>query len=270
MLLNKLWFLKFCFQTLLFISFYCLQAQEIAVMEVVPDSPLSRIGSESVPFDFLTPSSPHTILASGKIPASDYRLLPSLDTLRVDHIFDSISSPSAFSFKPDEKEYRQNIAVKRKNDWLILDGSVFQLASPAGLKMSWIDVDGNEVPELLLSFDRTEPNSNVRSETSSRTDEFTGQEFLWSKNWLKARGFCIIDIEHVQFLVNNIYTGYEYIYQEKEFFREKIKNAEGVEKLRKGTMNEAEKYFKVWYDFKIVPRKKTIKVKLIQCEKGLA
>jgi hypothetical protein len=108
----------------------------------------------------------------------------------------------------------------------------------------------------LLSLNNTGPNANKSQECGGSDN---GQ-YGFCKQWQQAKGFCIIDPEKLLILADNVFTGYEYVYQQYEFFED----GKG-----KGTKNTYEKYFRLWYNFELVPGAKKIRVTLTQCEEGI-
>jgi hypothetical protein len=205
-----------------------------------------------------------TILPGGKIPEDAYRLVTSLDSINISKVVDSIKGPTAFTFITDDKESSQGIAIKRKHDWLILDWTLFRLSAPARLKLSWIDMDGKGSPELMLSLERSD---TMKQELASKEDPMGETAYVTNSQWSTAEGFCIIDIDGMSFLVDNVFTGYEYSYTVSEYFKGKPEKAGGrLVYLESGSKNKRKKLFKVWYTFDIRPHKKVILVRLKQCE----
>lgn len=216
----------------------------------------------TVPYKELTPEKPITALASGKISKDSYLIIPSIDTIKIEHIWDSVANPVAFSFK-GVGFLQSFIAVKRKNDWLLLHWKAFRgLRYFGDLKLSWIDFNGIGSPELLVTLDQTKEDGSIEQIFGSMENSVTGQAFYTDSRWRKATGFCIIDIDAVSFLADNILTGYEYRFALKE----KEKNSSGI---AIGFKNKSEKYFKVWYRFDLQPEKKQIVVELKECEQGV-
>lgn len=212
----------------------------------------------------LAPEKPYGTLPARKIPASAYRLLPSLDTVRMDEIYDSLPGKKAIVFKPLRNDFRQIIAVKRTNDWLLLDWSLFTLVAPAGFKMSFMDVDGKGSPELLLSYDQVADNEQKQSIHGIKQDE-KGNQFSTSAVWSKAKGFCIIDLDEISFLADNVMTGYQYYYETSLYIKKKKEKEERTVELS-GITNKYRTSFKVWYNFEIFPGEKSIMVTLEKCE----
>jgi hypothetical protein len=212
----------------------------------------------------LAPEKPYSVLPARKIPASSYRLLPSIDTVRMDWIYDSLPGKTAFIFKPLRDDFRQTIAVKRTNDWLLLDWTLFSLVAPAGLKMSFMDIDGKGSPELLLSYEQVADNGQKQSIHGGYTDE-QGNSFYTSSVWSKARGFCIIDLDEISFLADNVMTGYEYYYETALLFKKnKVKEGRNVE--ISGITNRYRTAFRVWHNFEFFPGEGSIMVTLEKCE----
>lgn len=211
----------------------------------------------------LAPDRPYEVLPGRKIPKDKYRLLPSIDTVRMDYVYYRFKD-QVIIFKPDSDEFRQEIAVKRASDWLMLDWSLFRLTAPAGLTASYLDVNGKGSLELLLSHDRIKENEQQQSIHGSSTDE-KGNEYFTNEVWKKSRGFCIVDLDSISFMADNVFTGYEYYYQTDLRFDEKRKK-EGREYTVSGTKNHYRTTFRVWYNFEIMPKENLIMVTLEKCE----
>lgn len=211
----------------------------------------------------LAPNKPYDVLPAGKIPESKYRLLPSLDTVSIYYVFDSIPG-KAIIFHPSSTSPRQTIAIKRTNDWLLLDWSLFRLRAPSGMKMSFIDVNGTGSLELMLSIDIQSDSTQMQSIQGSQTDE-NGNRFYKSEVWKKAKGFCLIDIDSISFLADNVFTGYEYYYETSHLFEEN-REKDGKPYKISGLKNYFRTTFSVWYNFEIMPGENLIMVTLDQCE----
>ena len=211
----------------------------------------------------LAPNKPYDVLPAGKIPESKYRILPSLDTVSIHHVFDSIPG-KAFIFMPRGTSPRQTIAVKRTNDWLLLDWSIFHLSAPAGLKPSFVDINGNGSPELMLSLDVTTDSTQMMSEHGIDTDA-KGNSFFTSRVFKKAKGFCLIDLDSISFLAQNVFTGYEYYYETALRFQE-LREKDDTKYYVNGLKNTYRTIFRVWYNFEIMPGENIIMVTLDKCE----
>ena len=213
----------------------------------------------------LTPKTPLSALPSRKI-TERYFITDRIDTLSIAYKYDSITKvPQAFSYKPAYEEFGQLVAIERKRDWLVLDWRHFKLASPAGLQMSWIDIDGKGSMELMFSLVN---DGNVEQSLGSRTSPVTGNEYNTHSQWKRAKGFCILNVDDLDFIVDNVYTGYEYSYQQSRYVKGP-KSGTGYVYPDSYDTDREKKTMSVWYDFTISEGKNLIKIQQTVCQETL-
>jgi hypothetical protein len=233
----------------------------IVVMERMKESAEFDVRYATVPHKKLTPASPLSTLPVRKI-TDKYVITDRIDSVRIGYLYDSVSSPQVFTYKPAYTEYGQAVVIKRQNDWLILDWTHFKIAGLAALKMSWIDVDGKGSLELMFSL---VSDQNVEQILGMADSPFTGMTYNTHSHWKKAKGFCILDIDNLTFVVDNIYTGYEYYYELSTYVRGEKNEGVGYVYPNAYDTDRERKTMSVWYDFKIKEGKNMITVRRTGC-----
>jgi hypothetical protein len=216
------------------------------------------VKNAELPFPELTPPKPFSILPVRKV--SSFTITNRIDTLRIEFMFDSVASPRAFTYKPAWAEYGQKVAIQRKNDWVILDWREFKTTSPGVMEMAWIDLEGKGSLELMFSRD----NSGEQILTS-KTSPFTGTNYSTHSNWRKAKGFCILDVDALTFVVDGIYTGYEYFYEMDRYVSGPRNTGTGYHYPESYHTDRQRKTITLFYDFNIQPGEGIIKVRQTQC-----
>lgn len=240
-------------------------APEEAVIMPIESSDYSVYYAE-VPHAVLTPKKPLSALPSRKI-TEKYFITDRIDTLRISYKYDSITKgQQAFSYKPAYEEFGQLVAIERKRDWLVLDWRHFKLASPAGLQMSWIDIDGKGSLELMFSLVN---DGNVEQILGSRTSPVTGNKYNTHSQWKRAKGFCILSVDDLYFIVDNVYTGYEYSFEQSRHVRGQKNEGTGYVYPDSYDTDREKKTMSVWYDFSISEGKSMIKIQQTLCQETL-
>lgn len=226
----------------------------------VIESASYNVAYATVPYAILKPTKPLASLPAEKI-SDKFVRTNRIDTLGVAFVYDSTVHPRAFTFKPDYDEDGQAVAIQRKDDWVILDWRLFKPKSPASMKMRWIDVDGKGSPELMFSGDS--PEEQI---LGSETSPFTGRKYNTYQNWYRATSLCIIDIDALSFLVQTIYTGYEYFYELSEYVAGPENKGPGYVYPDSYHTNRERKTFKMLYDFTIKAGMGLIEVRQVACK----
>lgn len=250
-------FLFFNF-TFLFTSLFA-QIKEGVKNPQVIESAAYDVAYATVPYTILKPNMPLSSLPAKKI-TDRFVLTNRIDTLGVAFVYDTTLRPRAFTFKPDYDDDGQAVAIQRKNDWVILDWRLFKPKSPAGMKMKWIDVDGKGSPELMFSGDSAEEQI-----LGSETSPFTGRKYNTHQNWYRATSLCIVDIDALSFLVQTIYTGYEYFYELSEYVSGPENKGPGYGYPDAYSTDRERKSFKMLYDFTIKEGQGLIEVRQVAC-----
>jgi hypothetical protein len=214
-----------------------------------------------IPYPVLTPPTPVSKLPGKKI--TDYLLTDRIDTLNLGHVWDSTSNPRAYTYQPAAREFGHSVAIQRQHDWVILDWSLFTPFSPAGMKMKWIDLDGQGSLELMFIRD-----GGVQQITSSVTSPLTGTKYRKKSNWDRATGFCIIDIDKLTFIVESSYTGYEYYFELSKYILGPENHSINGSSDSYYT-DRQRKTFTVFYDFKVMEGKGMIEVRQVACKQSL-
>ena len=216
------------------------------------------VASATVPYSILKPNAPLSGLPAKKI-TDNFIITNRIDTLGIDFVYDSTVNPRALTVAYGEDG--QAVAIQRKDDWVILDWRLFLPKSPAGMKMKWVDVDGKGTPELVFAGDSPE-----RQILSSEVSRYTGRNYNTHENWYRATSLCIIDVDALSFLVQTIFTGYEYFYELSEHIKGPEHHDGGYIYPDAYDKDRQRKTLKVLYDFSIREGESEIEVHQIACE----
>lgn len=99
----------------------------------------------------------------------------------------------------------------------------------------------------------------------SETSPFTGRKYNTHQNWYRATSLCIVDIDALSFLVQTIYTGYEYFYELSEYVSGPENKGPGYGYPDAYSTDRERKSFKMLYDFTIKEGQGLIEVRQVAC-----
>ena len=225
------------------------QAVAFRLNRVTPSAGKLYIGKERTEF------------SSKKIPGNQFRVSHQLE--KYDRVFDSLPDGSAFSygFKTDTS---QTIAIRRGNEWVLLNWKAFTIGIPANMKLSWVDVDGKGSKELMILLDYIIPDiyDDEMLVHPLWTDTWTGAEYSSQSFWTKARGVCILDIDSMRFVLDNAYTGFRWSYEFRQYVSGPVFKGKYMDEYPdEYHKNRRRKDFELWYDVNVIPGQNTIEVK---------